>query len=307
MGDIQIHVNFPLDDEGMFGRECLECKQYFKVTPGTGVESSICHCPYCSYEGGHETFWTEDQIQYGKSIAMQQALSKIVNPMFKKLNDSFKKLERSTRNSLIKIKVTTQNPGFTFPIEYYSEKELETKVTCDGCGLIFAIFGVFSKCPGCNKTNAFLIYDKSLELIRRTLDIFSKPEIPDEIKASSLSSIITLAISSFDGLGKELREVYQNRFPQKPKNLFQNILLLDESMSNLISSRHSNFDDLFEWFQVRHIIEHNMGVVDNDFVAKIPEHQDKIGRKFSFSAEDLYKFLDLMDELGQILRLELEA
>ncbi|MDZ7792117.1 MAG: hypothetical protein U5P10_00065 [Spirochaetia bacterium] len=61
--NIEISVPFPTDEDGMLGRECLECEEYFKIKPGTGLETTYCHCPYCEYEGEADTFWTPEQIE----------------------------------------------------------------------------------------------------------------------------------------------------------------------------------------------------------------------------------------------------
>lgn len=90
MGDLNISVTIPLDENGMIGRECLECKQYFKLKPGTGLETDYSHCPYCDYEGNADTFWTQAQLEYAQSIAMQQALNEFVKPEMDKLMNSFK-------------------------------------------------------------------------------------------------------------------------------------------------------------------------------------------------------------------------
>ena len=135
MGDLNVSVTIPLDENGMMGRECLECEQYFKLKPGTGLETDHCHCPYCDYEGNADTFWTQAQLEYARSIAMQQAFNKIVKPQLDKLTNSFKQLERNSRNSLIQFKVKTTGNNYRFPIKYYSESDLETNLTCDNCGL----------------------------------------------------------------------------------------------------------------------------------------------------------------------------
>ena len=302
MGDLNVSVTIPLDENGMMGRECLECEQYFKLKPGTGLETSHCHCPYCDYEGGADTFWTQAQLEYAKSIAVQQAFNKIIKPQLDKLTNSFKQLERNSRNSLIQIKVKTSGNNFSFPIKYYSESELETNLTCDNCGLEFAIYGVFSNCPDCNKSNAFLIYDKSIEVIRKKLEIFSKPEIPEDIIEISLNSILTSTISAFDGLGKELRSIKPDYYPSKPRNLFQNIYVLNEKMDNLIAERHSDFNKLIKYFQIRHVIEHNMAVVDSDCIEKVPELSHMKGRKYKLSISELYDFINSMTELGTIIK-----
>jgi Zn finger protein HypA/HybF involved in hydrogenase expression len=298
---MNVSVTIPLDENGMMGRECLECEQYFKLKPGTGLETDNCHCPYCDYEGNSDTFWTQAQLEYAKSVAMQQAFNKIVKPELDKLKQTFKQLEKSSRNSLIQFKVKSSGNNFNFPVKYYSEQELETNLTCDNCGLEFSIFGVFSNCPDCNETNAFLIYSKSLEVVKKKLEIFSKPEIPDDILEISLSSILTASISAFDGLGKELRNKKPNHYPSKPRNLFQNIIVLNEKMNNLISENHSDYDELIKWFQVRHVFEHNMGVVDNDCINKVPELLHLKGRKYKLTISQLQHFIKLMEELGDIV------
>lgn len=302
MGDLNVSVTIPLDENGMMGRECLECEQYFKLKPGTGLETDHCHCPYCDYEGNADTFWTQAQLEYARSIAMQQAFNKIVKPQLDKLTNSFKQLERNSRNSLIQFKVKTTGNNYRFPIKYYSESELETNLTCDNCGLEFAIYGVFSNCPDCNKTNAFLIYEKSLEVINKKLEIFSKPEIPEDIIEISLNSILTSAISAFDGLGKELRNIKPDHYPSKPRNLFQNIYVLNEKLDNLIADKHSDFNRLIKYFQIRHVIEHNMGVVDSDCINKVPGLSHLKGRKYKLTVSELEELIGLMSELGIIIK-----
>jgi len=299
---IQISVDIPRDHEGMLGRECLECKRYFKIKPGTGLPTSYCHCPYCEYEGDSSTFWTEAQIKYAESVAIKKAFNQLVKPSLDKLTDSFKDLERSSRNSFIKFKVTVTDDDFKFPTKYYREKELETKVICDNCGLEFSIYGVFSRCPDCKELNAFLIFDKSLEITQKQLSLFSNPEIPEDVRQQSFSFILTSCISTFDGLGKELRQRNPGIYPKEPKNLFQNISLLDEKLNNYLTQNHSDFGLLTKLFQVRHIYEHNMGVIDKDFVNKLPEFRNRQGQKYNLTQSELEIFILKMKELGNLIK-----
>lgn len=299
---ISISVNIPKDEEGMLGRECLECKRYFKIKPGTGLPTDYCHCPYCEYEGDSDTFWTRDQIDYAQSIALKQVYQQFIKPPLDSLGKSFKDLERSSRNSFIQFKVKITETGFNFPTKYYSEKDLETRIICDNCGLKFSIYGVFSRCPDCKELNAFVIYAKSLELTSKQLTMFSKPDIPQEIKGQSFSFILTSCVSTFDALGKELRLRYPTIYPSDPKNLFQNLTVLDQKLNNYISKNHSDFNVLIKLFQVRHLFEHNMGVIDQDFVKKLPEFRKFVGRKYTLTHEELEKFIKLMQELGDLIK-----
>jgi hypothetical protein len=306
MSDITVSISIPLDDNGMMGRECLECERYFKLKPGTGLETDHTYCPYCDYHGNSNTFWTKSQLEYAKSIAMKEAFRKIVKPSLNKLERSFKQLERSSRNSLIQFKVKSTGNNFIFPIKYYSEEELETKIACDNCGLEFSIYGVFSTCPDCNEINAFLIYDKSLDVINKKIEIFSKREVPEEIVEMSLGSVISSCVSAFDGLGKELRKRKPDKYPKRPNNLFQNLFQLNKELNNLISENHSEFSSLLKLFQVRHLNEHNMGVIDDDFINKIPNYGHLKGRKYKLEIQEVHNFLNSMKELGTIVKKHFE-
>jgi len=75
---ITMTITLPTDDEGMIGRECPECKEYFKVKSGTGLLNiSTCTCPYCEHtdDSGDNTvqlfyeLWTsgENQVSWVKT------------------------------------------------------------------------------------------------------------------------------------------------------------------------------------------------------------------------------------------------
>ena len=301
--NIKISINIPLDENGMIGRECLECEKYFKLKPGTGLPTSHCHCPYCEYEGEADTFWTPAQLEYAKSIALNEAFNQIVKPSLDKLNRSFKELERSTRNnSFFKITVKTSGQSFSVPIKHYSEEELETSLTCDNCGLEFSIFGVFAQCPDCNELNAFLIFEKSIDATKKQLDILTKPDIPKEIKENSLMFILSSCVSAFDGLGKELRKRKSDLYPDKPNNLFQNLYSLNLKLDNIIETKHPDFDFLIKLFQVRHLYEHNMGVIDDDFIKKLPYFSKDLGKKYILTEKEMEKFISSIKTLGEIMK-----
>src|SRR5713226_4313855 len=65
-------VSIRPDEGGYLGRECPECEHYFKITPGTGLkgEDLPCVCPYCGHHNSHDTFFTQDQIEYAQSVAV---------------------------------------------------------------------------------------------------------------------------------------------------------------------------------------------------------------------------------------------
>lgn len=305
-----IKISIPKDKNGFIGRECLKCKRYFKLKPGTGLPTQYCHCPYCEYEGDQNTFWTEDQLGYAQSIGKKIAYEKFIEPMLKGLTNSFKGLESSTRGGLFQIRVDARINKPFFPIKYYNEVELETHLMCDNCKLEFAIYGVFSRCPDCSQLNAFSVFYKSIEVCKKQINLFGQFKNEDDIILANLKFVLGNAISSFDGLGKELRKKINGKFPDKPKNLFQNIdelsKVLDQELSLDIKSELSDYAFLRLMFQVRHIFEHNMGVIDTDFVKKVPNFRHLLNHKYPLKLSDVEDFLSIISELAELIENEVK-
>jgi len=285
----EIPIVFPTDENGMTGRECPSCKGYFKVKFGTGLPTSHCICPYCGEKSEHDKFFTQAQIEYAQSVAVKEVLG----PELKKLERSFKELERSTRGGFIQFKVKTS--GFNFPLRYYQEKELETHITCDNCG------------------HALVIFNKSMDVAKKRLVLIDSLDESDvSLKDAILEDSLSGGVSAFDGFGKALRNKYPDKLSLRPRNLFQNVVALSDcltntcgkSLSDLIGK--SEFEFLNKWFQIRHIYEHNMGVVDDDFVKKVPGSNHLKGKKYPLERKEIEKFLNELSKTGNVLMKFLE-
>ena len=299
MGDtFKLSVSMPTDENGMIGRKCpsKECQKYFKLKPGTGMPTDICHCPYCGTEGNASDFLTDEQMEYVESIAVKH----VVEPLMDNFKRSVESLNYSTRNSFIQLKFSVNAPNFR--VHSYSEKDIETDVTCDSCGLEFGVFGVFASCPDCGRLNVYSVFSNSLETCRKRLLLLDLKDTKTDkgLCEAILQDALSGAISAFDALGKKLREEYPYIFPEKPRNLFQNLISLDsclkENTDSDIKSRIGDKDlgNLLKLFQVRHIYEHNIGVIDEKFIKKIPSYSYMLGKKYPLERsgiDDLIKTL----------------
>lgn len=253
-----------------------------------------------------DTFRTPEQLHYAQSVGLNHIVNKYIRPALNDLTEALKNLEKDSSHGPVKIRVSVTD-NIYFPIKNYSEKDLETTVTCDHCGLVFSVYGVFGRCPDCRELNAFLIFDKSLESIAKQLDIFSRTDVSKEILEQALGTVLSGLVAAFDGLGKELRKRKPNLFPSAPRNLFQNLAALNDGLNDLISKNHSDFASLNRLFLVRHLFEHSMGVIDEDFVRKMPSYADLLGRKYPLSVKELQEFMSQMAELGRLVKQHLNT
>ena len=304
---MKVGVNLPSDEKGFTGRECPQCGGYFKVNFGTGLHGSSHWCPYCGFSGSQRAFVTKDQFEYAKSIAVRKFTEEVVEPFVQELEQGFRELERATRDGIIQIKVKSTGSPRRIPLNTYQEKEVETYVKCDQCGLEFAVYGVFANCPDCRKLNASIVFRKSIEAAYKRIKLIdlaqNDPELHD-LQNPILEDALSGGVSAFDGLGKALQKHYPTMVPDKPKNLFQNLEKLSKSLSKSIGKSLSDivgrkdFDLLWKMFQVRHIFEHNMGVIDADFIRNVPEFSHLKGRKYSLEQEEIDKFLSCILQTG---------
>jgi len=292
----QIRIPIEADEAGYIGRECpiKECLGYFKITPGTGITTPApCNCPYCGHIGESSTFFTPEQIEYARSVALRQvtdAIHRDLKPM------EFDHRPRGPFGIGISLKVTQSTRE---PIRYYREKELETEVVCDKCTLRYAIYGVFGWCPDCGVHNSFQILLKNLELARKELSLAESVE--KESAERLIGDALENVVSAFDGYGRQICEEKgaEIRFQNPPgaRRLVREAFGFDfaDGIAN------ADWENLCRVFQKRHLLSHKMAVIDGDYVKNPNDPTAVVGRKIKVSRGEVIAAIGLIEELGRRL------
>jgi hypothetical protein len=265
---VEISVPIEPDEEGYLGRECPQCEKYFKVKGGTGIPNvPACHCPYCNHVGDHNTFWTKEQIDYARSVALHQVSRHLLGEL--------KKLERRPdRNAFISLGITVK--GEPTPIIHFSERELEERVTCTACTLQYTIYGAFGYCPDCGIHNSQQIVCANFDLSLRLLDLAASADAV--VRAKLVENALEDAVSAFDGFGRE------HCAGVSPKLSFQNIdaartrLQKEAGIDIALGLTQDEWKFVCEQFQKRHLLAHKMGIIDEEFVRKTGSMLE-VGRK----------------------------
>jgi hypothetical protein len=151
--------------------------------------------------------------------------------------------------------------------------------------------------------NALDVFHGSIEVSRKRLKLLAT--IADEtLRTALLEDALSAGVASFDALGKTLRRKHPNVLPERPRNLFQNLYALDDALQKAAGSPLSaSFpsDDymlLIRMFQVRHIYQHNAGVVDEHFCRNVPDTRSRRGRKYRLEPTEVSRFLELLRSLA---------
>ncbi len=299
-----ISIPIPADEDGLVGRECpnADCLGYFKIKMGTGLQGPNlpCHCPYCGHTAGQDHFWTQEQLEYAKSVALravQDAISRDVR-------DWDRSLRQSTRSSFVKMSMDYK--GHPQPIRYYREKQLETKAICDNCTLEYAVYGVFAYCPDCGTHNSLQILVKNLELARKELD-YSLAAPDAEFAAYLVADALENAVSAFDGFGREVclinAEVASDASRAKSVS-FQNLPKAKTAVADLFGFDLASGLNPDEWafvcqcFQKRHLLAHRMGVVDQQYVDITGDTSAAVGRKVPIDSDQVRSLLAWLEQIG---------
>lgn len=290
------------DEGGYVGKECSECKGYFKVVPGTGLQGvTDIYCPYCGYRGKQSEFVTSDQIEYAKSIYVR----KVKEALYK----DFKNLEfeRKPRKGSFGIGISLKvDPGRPYPLHYYREKDLETHIECPQCTLKYAVYGIFAFCPDCGQHNSLQILKKNLEVATKMVKMAET--VDEDLAKKLIENALEDCVSAFDGFGREVCRINasQSSSPEKVHKIsFQNLDTTKENMNT-----HFGFDitqgvTSEEWnyavicFQKRHLLTHKMGVIDDDYIRRSGDNATTVGHKVTITSNDVAALIPVIENLAE--------
>ena len=289
----RISVSIETDEDGYLGRECPgeECLGYFKITPGTGITvPAPCYCPYCGHSGDQNTFFTQEQIEYAKSVALRQ----VTDALHKDLKSlEFEHKPQGLFGIGVSMKVTGHMPH---PIQHYREKQLETEVVCDDCSLRYAIYGVFGWCPDCGIHNSLQILAMNLELAKKELALADT--VDGALAVHLIGDALENIVSTFDAFG---REICQRR---AVKISFQSITDARRRVQEAFGFDFADALSADEWeqacriFQKRHLLAHRMGVIDDEYVRKTQDPGAIVGRKISLNRNEVTTAISIVEALG---------
>lgn len=299
----QITVTLDPDDQGMIGRQCPQddCGLYFKIRLGTGRDTEEIRCPYCRVEGHSGNFFTEEQLEYARSVAVRD----VVGPLLKGFKRDIERLNRRQPRGLIRLKFSVDYKPIS--IQPYFEQQLETEVFCDNCTLEFSIYGVFASCPCCGQLNALKVLLNSLETAKKKLRLSDEPSLDRELRQDFVKDALTGSVSAFDAYGKALMKSQPAVFSKARLNLFQDIEGLNVYLNEHGIPSFEKTTGIVAWeeikwyFQARHIYVHNAGVIDERFALKQPGFAHMKGRILPLEEEKLAHCIDTICQLCQEL------
>jgi len=309
---VTIPMTFESDEKGYFDRQCPNenCRQIFKVYVEDWKEKisdEEVHCPMCGHIDSADKWHTEEQMHAVIERATQFITSQVQVDLSKKL--------RHISNSSSKFLKVTYNPGkpITFtnnPIG--SSGEWETEITCEKCGTRYSVIGSAYFCPCCgynSAVNAFLdsldSEEKKLqalpEMRRFMTEKFSRDDA-ERYYRSLLEDSMRNIVSAFHKFAASLHneltgkglKVTNFQIVDTGSNLFKKAT--GKSYSDFLES--SEVDMLKIYFQRRHLIEHQGGMVDPEYLERSGDKSYELGQRLVVKERDAFLFLNIVRKLG---------
>lgn len=317
---IEIPVFIQPDENGYIDRECPNenCQYIYKVLMKDWEEkiSEEVHCPLCGYIANSDKWWTQDQIEKMQEIAVSWALSEAQ----KQLQKSFKNIAKSTRrNKFVRI---TYKPGrrisfINNPIG--QQKEWETEICCDQCGTRYSVIGAAYFCPCCGYNSAVKTFNDSLDGIEKMIDSLDEmknlliekynEDAAETMCRSMLEGTITEAVSAFqkfasciyEGLNGKKSRVNDFQIIKKGSDLFERET--GYAYSDYLDDNELQFMELM--FQRRHLLEHNNGMVDDQYLTKTGDVTYSVGQRIIAKKDETMHLLEILKKLGnQLIKIE---
>ena len=285
------------DEQGMWGRNCPACERYFRTTHI--FRTSV--CPYCAKAAPSLTFISKAQRRY---IAASY--------------DAFGRAIVTGQNTSLDLAdVTDATPAW-----HYAEEKLQTHFKCQtvGCGVETDILGIYGYCPRCGRTNARSVFNDAMAQMLARWDHTVQNVNNKNARGEAWGDLTTKSVTEFETLAKHLRRrlltfpmTYGRRRQLEEVN-FQSPLQADISVRQWFdigvvawdgnamvprrALRQSDLPFITKMVQRRHILIHNGGVVDADYLKLSGDTQSRLDERIRISSRDARHFVEVISEMG---------
>jgi hypothetical protein len=285
------------DQQGMWGRNCPACKKYFRTNHVMGIT----FCPYCSADAPSLAFVSKEQRTY--ITAFYDAFARALIG------------KKST--SLDMADITDATTAW-----HYAEVKQQFHFKCEtkDCHTETDILGEFGFCPQCGQTNARKLFSERLDRMLTRLEQ-TKITVADRKERGTVWEEMTKSsLSEFEALARHARNVLL-RFPMTPnrrKRLeglnFQKPFQADEELKkwfdigvmdwagdSVTPGRmvpQSDLPSIKMMIQKRHILMHNGGIVDQEYLDLSGDSEVQLGERIRVSSKEVKRFIDCVRAMG---------
>lgn len=252
-------------------------------------------CPYSGTVADDDAFTHPDDVKAALEMVKHDAVQDVEDAFAEMVRNAFKGSSSSKGFIKITANVKQSTPK---PRPRFARQDLMRELVCDHCGRDYGVFAIGLFCPDCGAPNLRLHFTRETELVDDQVSLaesigIEKEELAYRILGNAHEDVLT----AFEAT---LKTVYlygktQDGTDPPPKigNDFQNV---DKALRRFEELNLNPFGDLTEPeiaalrlnIQKRHVIGHNLGIVDDKFATHV--NDAKIGETVHLVGEDIRQF-----------------
>lgn len=309
----QVSVPLEPDAEGYWDKECpnKDCLFPFKIFREDWkniVRDEEVFCPSCRHAAPATSWFTTAQIEAAKKYAIAQ-LTNGLNAAMRA--DAAASKRNQNRNSFLSISLEVKGGRDTVLVPVAAADPMRLRTTCEYCRCRYSYVGAAYFCPSCGKNSASHTFRQTLASIRiaaglgETLRGALGPDEGEVITRTLLEKAIQDTVTSFQRLAEQFYEVHAGKAARR--NVFQNLDAGSELWKAEIGESYEALLDPTElgrlrmYYQQRHLLAHQQGIVDVDYITRSGDTSYAVGQRLVIRETSVLEFADLVERLGAAL------
>lgn len=302
------------DEDGYYDKECPneDCMSKFKVNAEDWknlFSDEAVYCPFCGHSAPARSWWTTEQVEQAQQQAKEQLVAKINQAM----SEDVRRFNRAQpRKSFIKLSMKFSGQTSFVNLPASALDEMEQKIECDSCGARYAVIGSAFYCPCCGKNSARLTFNNTIDKVRAKIKNMSiiRDAIAIHSKDEAARTCNSLLESSISDLVVAFQRVCECVYPQiegskaLKRNVFQRLSDGDLLWREVVGEGYEDWITALQYaklkkcFQQRHLLQHQDGIVDQDYISKSGDTSYRVGQHLIIKARDITEYADIIEALG---------
>ncbi|WP_426119391.1 hypothetical protein [Pseudomonas sp. DSP3-2-2] len=309
----QVTVPIESDAEGYIDKECPAeaCLFQFKIYGDdwkSVVRDEEVFCPSCRHTAPAKSWFPTAQIEAAKEYALGSVINGLNGAM---RADAQASKRRQKPGSFLSITLDVKGGRDAVLLPIAAAEPLRLRTRCDDCACRYSYVGAAYFCPSCGKNSASHTFFQTLATIRSsaalggTLRGVLGPDEAEVMTRTLLEKAILDTVTSFQRLAEQLYEARTGKEPRR--NAFQNIdagSALWEAELGISYVQLLEADSLTQlrvYYQQRHLLAHQQGIVDNDYVTRSGDTTYEVRQRLLIKESAALEFADLVEQLGTAL------
>jgi hypothetical protein len=309
---VTISVPIGVDADGYADKECPnpECLAAFKVHAEDWVEKvsdDVVYCPICRHEADSEQWFTTAQIENAHAIGVEELLGQVDQAMARGAKSASR---RALSSGFISFSLDFKPGHRTFTAPLSATEVLEQRTTCETCGTRFASIGAAFFCPACGHNSAPSTCADTLATVRDGLDIpgqlqgtLDRDLLADLDRGIRENGLVKL-VTAFQRYAEASYDALPDPKVAPPFNAFQR---LDDGSDLFTKATGRRFgsvltaaelDELRRFFQQRHVLVHQDGIVDQQYVDRSGDQSYGVGQRLVVRADAVRRAAELIERLA---------